>query len=228
MNPFLADICDSIAEEIKTDMDQGAETRAKEIFCNLDMEQKRNLLSCNSLNATVVEELLTPDSNCNSTMEWNDESQLIFTDPVVIEMAERECKNNPLCLELQSKIANSIEKQSSFFDKYFGERASFFNNTIPAIQAIDKVLMDYLANGQIETKKEGDMNNLLDGVLHNYFKDWENWDKESENYKAVLEIQYQFKNATAFDPTVLASNQNIIDSTRKVVTAQYNVSLNLS
>ena len=208
-------------------MDQGVDTRAKEIFCDLNTEQKRDLLSCSSLNATVVEELLTPDSNCNNTVEWNDESQLIFTDPVVIEKAERECKNNPLCLELQAKIANSIEKQSSFFEKYFNDRSSFFSNTIPVIQEIDKVLMKYLADGQIETKKEGEMNDLLDGVLNTYFKDWENWDKDSENYKDVLKIQEQFKSATAFDPTVLASNQNIIDSTRKVVRAQYNVSSNL-
>ena len=62
-------------------MDQGADTRAKEIFCDLNTEQKRDLLSCSSLNATVVEELLTPDSNCNNTVEWNDESQLIFAYP---------------------------------------------------------------------------------------------------------------------------------------------------
>lgn len=205
-------------------MEQGINDRAKAIFCDLDTEKKRALLGCPSLKADMVEELLTPDTKCNKTMEWDDESQMIFTDPVVIEKAERECGENPLCMELKSKIMKSIEEQSSFMDKYFGDRSAFFDNTIPVIEEIHGVLIDYLSNGKIETKKEGDMNNLLDGVLQTYFKDWENWDKESEDYKAILEIQYQFKNATAFDPTVLASNQNIIDSTKKVVRAQYNVS----
>ena len=62
-------------------------------------------------------------------MEWDDESQMIFTDPVVIEKAERECGENPLCLELKSKIMKSIEEQNNIV-----------NNLEKSLKKIDKLI----------------------------------------------------------------------------------------
>lgn len=206
-------------------MESGTNLRAKEIFCDLDVEKKRSVLGCPDMTAVMVEELLTPDPKCNKTLEWSEDSQSIFTDPLVIEKADTECNRNPVCLELKGKIMKSIDEQSGFMDKYFGDKDAFFTNTLPKLTSIQEEFIDYLTATKVDALGEDAMNVQLDSILQTYFPGWENNDKESEEYQTILNIQYQFKNATAFDPTVMAGNQDVIDSTKKVVRAQYNVRL---
>lgn len=223
---FTADICDTIAENIKIDMEQGINDQAKAIFCDLDTDEKRALVACPSLNGAMVEELLTPDVKCNKTMDWNDDSQMIFTDPLVIEKAERECGENPICLQLKAQISKSIKAQSSMMDKYFGDMETFFNKTGPILKDINDKFIDYLNKKHVNPLTEDAMNKQLDSILQVYFPGWEKNGEDgkgTEQYEAIFKIQKQYKAANAFDPTVMASNQDIIDSTKKIARAQYNV-----
>ena len=74
------------------------------------------------------------------------------------------------------------------------------------------------------------MNKQLDSILEVYFPGWEGGKAEggkpgvgTVEYEAIFKIQEQYRAANDFDPTVMATNQDIIDSTKKIVRAKHNV-----
>ena len=169
--------------------------RAKEKFCQLSTDQMQGVLLCPSINGTMVEDLITPDSHCNYSLNWGaDDSESIFITAGI--KGKLDC--DLTCQSLREEAEKKLEQAKAAMEEYYGGKESFFSDSATKIKGISEAFLSLWKNTQPgDTAQE--LQSKMDRIFYvNFGEDWETGPFKDE----IMKIKNPFDEATVtFDPT---------------------------
>ena len=143
----------------------------------------------------MVEDLITPDSHCNYTLDWGaDDSESIFITAGI--KGKLDC--DLTCQSLREEAEKKLEQAKAAMEEYYGGKESFFSDSATKIKGISEAFLSLWKNTQPgDTAQE--LQSKMDRIFYvNFGEDWETGPFKDE----IMKIKNPFDEATVtFDPT---------------------------